>query len=136
MALIRHADWQSRLVRFLAGAARRPFAPGQHDCALFLAGAVLAMTGQDYAAPYRGRYTTPRGGLRILRHDGFADHLALAAHHLAARPVAMAREGDGAVVPTPDGPALGVVQGETIYVPGPGGLSLVPLLAATRAFEV
>lgn len=130
-------DWRPRLVAFLTAAQRAPFRPGQHDCALFAAGAVAAMTGQDYAAPYRGRYTTIRGGIRVLRADGFADHIALAAHHLPERPVAFARAGDLAVVPTEDGPALGVVQGAGIYVLSPaGGLSLVPLTAATRAFGV
>jgi hypothetical protein len=133
---MRYADWRQHLVAYLADAARRPFAQGTHDCALFLAGGVLAMTGQDYAARYRGRYTTTRGGLRILRKDGFETHVALAAHYLPDLPVALAREGDAAVVPTGDGPALGIVQGEGIYVLGPGGMGVVPLTTAFRAFEV
>lgn len=134
--MTRLANWRPRLIAYLAEAAARPFAEGRHDCALFLAGGVAAMTGVDYAAPYRGRYTTTRGGLRILRKAGFADHVALAAHHLAERPVAFAREGDGAVVPTGDGPALGIVQGAGVYVLSPAGLAVVPLTAAARAFEV
>jgi len=51
-------------------------------------------------------------------------------------PSAYARTGDGAVVATEDGPALGLVQGEMIYVLGPRGLSLVPRSRATRAFRV
>ena len=136
MPLMRHADWRQRLVAYLAGIARQPFVPGRNDCALFLAGGVLAMTGQDFAAAFRGRYTTTRGGLRVLRKAGFEDHVALVAHHLPERPVAFAREGDGAVIPTAEGPALGIVQGAGIYGLGPDGLVLSPLLSASQVFEV
>lgn len=132
----RHTDWFQRLTHYLADAAAKPFVEGEHDCALFLAGGVKAMTGVDYAAPYRGRYTTTRGGLRILRWDGFRDHLALAEHHLKPKPTAFLNVGDGAVVETEEGPALGIVQGENIYVLTPLRLTLFPLALATRGFEV
>ena len=133
---MRQTHWKLQLCQYLGEAARRPFEEGQHDCALFLANAVAAMTGVDFAAPYRGRYTTTRGGLRMLRKNGFADHVALAAHHLTEIAVARATPGDGAVVPDTYGLALGVVQGECIYVLTPTGLALVDLLRATRAFRV
>lgn len=133
---MRHPDWQARLVAYLHASAREPFKPGRHDCALFAAGAVLAMTGQDMAAGWRGRYTTLSGGLRVLRKAGHADHVALAASMFPEVPVAMAQPGDLAAVPTPDGLALGVVQGEAVYVIGPGGLALVSLMTAQRAFRV
>lgn len=129
-------DWQARLVAYLHASARKPFQPGTHDCVLFAAGAVLAMTGQDMAAGWRGRYTTLSGGMRVLRKAGHADHVALAASLFAEVPVAMAQPGDLAAVPTPDGLALGIVQGEAIYVLGPGGLALVSLMTAQRAFRV
>lgn len=133
---MRYPDWQNRLIAYLHEARRRPFEPGVHDCALFLAGAVQAQTGSDYAAPWRGRYTTERGGLRVLRKDGHADHIAAAAAFLPEKTPSFAQAGDGAVVPTESGPALGVVQGSRIYVLRPEGLALVSLLDATRAFEV
>lgn len=133
---MRYPDWNSRLIAYLSTVVERPVQPGIHDCALFLAGAVEAQTGTDYAAPYRGRYTTIAGGMRILRKDGFDDHIALAAHHLPEIPPAFAQPGDGAVVETPDGPALGLVQGERIYVVGPAGLLLLSRLHAIRAFGV
>lgn len=129
-------DWRSRLIAYLGQVSARPFAPGTHDCALFFAGAVEAMTGVDYAKPYRGRYTTLRGGLRVLRKDGFADHIALAAHHLPEIAPAFAWPGDGMVVDTDEGPALGVCQGRAVYLLGPNGGGLVSILTASRAFRV
>jgi hypothetical protein len=134
--LARLPDWKPRLTAWLVQAARRPFAEGEHDCALFFAGAVEAMTGTDPAAAWRGRYPSTAAGLRLLRRAGFADHLALAAACLPEVPAAYARTGDGAVVETQDGPALGLVQGEMIFVLGPTGLRLVPRSLASRAFRV
>lgn len=133
---MRHPDWQARLVAYLHEARLRPFAFGQHDCSLFAADCVAAMTGADMAAEWRGRYATMRGGLRLLRRAGFDDHIALAAHHFPEISKMLAQPGDLAVVPTEDGPALGVVQGEAIYVLGPTGLGLVSILSAQRAFRV
>lgn len=126
--------WQERLAAYLSSCAQRPFVYGEHDCALFATGAVQAMTGLDLAAPYRGRYTTFAGGRRVLRRDGYADHVALIAAHLPE--TATPRPGDLAVIDTPDGPALGVVQGAMVYVVGDAALSLLPISAARRFFEV
>lgn len=133
---MRVEHWHGRLVTYLAEAARTPFAPGRHDCALFAAGAVMAMTGIDLAEGWRGRYRTLAGGQRALARAGYADHVDLAARHLDEVPVSWALPGDIAAVETPEGPALGVVQGASVYVIGPAGLGLLPLTAASRAFRV
>lgn len=132
----RYPDWQERLTAYLASVAHRPLEPGVHDCALFAANAVLAMTGTDLAAAWRGRYRTLRGGQRVLRAAGYADHIALAASHFAEMPAAYARPGDLAVVDGPHGPALTVVQGRGVYVLTPSGLGTLSLLTAKRAFKV
>lgn len=129
-------NWPSELINYLAASARLPFEMGKHDCALFAADAIKAMTGEDPAAVWRGRYTTMLGGLRVLRKEGYQDHVDLVTKRLTEKPVALACPGDLAVVPTADGPALGIVQGESIYVLRLEGLALVPLTAATRMFEV
>ncbi|NTT86928.1 DUF6950 family protein [Tabrizicola fusiformis] len=133
---MRKADWKACLTDYVAGLAQRPFEPGLNDCALFAAGAVAAMTGSDPAHGWRGRYRTLRGGLRLLRKQGYTDQIAYAASLLPEIPVAFAAPGDLAVVNSPAGPALGVVQGEGVYVLTPVGLGLLPLLSATRAFRV
>lgn len=133
----RHPDWRLSLMQYLAECMRAPLAFGQHDCAIFAAGAVRAMTGQDFAAAYRGRYDSLAGGLRLLARDGFADHVALARARLTPIAVAEAMPGDLAALPASPVPALGVVQGASVYVLGPEGvIGLVPLTDATEAFRV
>ena len=134
--LMRRADWKLQLIQFMGDAARTPFQPGVHDCALFAAGAVFAMTDVDFAADFRGRYSTLKGGFKLLQKAGFVDHVALAAHLFDEIPPAYAAVGDLAVVPDQQGDALGIVQGSGIYVLTTDRLGVVSLLAATRAFRV
>lgn len=129
-------DWRKRLLVYLQAAARKPFEAGVHDCALFLAGGVQAMTGRDYAAAYRGQYTTTKAGLKLLRAAGFADHVDLAKSTLPAKAVSMGFEGDGAVIGDGPVPALGIVQGAGIYVLRREGLGIVPLTVAACVLEV
>lgn len=129
-------SWHINLMQYLGQAARRPFAPGVHDCALFAAGAVEAMTGVDIAAEFRGRYHTVKGGQRRLRRAGYADQVAMAAAHFEEIPVAFASPGDIAVLQTPEGLALGIVQGAAVYAVASNGLGAHDLLKAIRAFKV
>lgn len=133
---MRYPDWKARLISYLSDCAQTEFEPGRHDCALFAAGAVRAMTGVDLAAGWRGRYKTITAGMARLRRAGYADHIALAAANFEQIPVAFAAPGDLAVLPTPDGPALGVVQGEGIYHLAQAGFGISPLMAASFAYRV
>jgi hypothetical protein len=117
---------------------------GKHDCALLAADAVLAMTGEDLAADYRGKYASRDEARALLAAHGFADQVALAASHFPEIAVARAGVGDLAAVPSeeigaPRGEfALGVVTGPVIAVMplrGPG-LASVPLARAVKAFRV
>lgn len=137
----RHVDWKARLVEYLARSAACPFVYGRFDCMLFALGGVAVMTGVDLAEPYRARYATQKQGIALLRRDGWRDHVALVAAHFAEVAPAFAQAGDLAVLPGDDGPALGLVQGERVYVlarlPSPAAqIGLTPLLAASRAFRV
>lgn len=130
-------DWRPRLVAYLSAHARAAFRPGVHDCALFVAGAVEAMTGTDLAAEWRGGYRSLSAGRDQLRSAGFDSPAGLAAALFEAVPPILAREGDIAVLRGDDGQdALGLVQGALIYVLRPDGLGLVPLTEAVVAYRV
>lgn len=138
MMIQRLEDWRPRLSAYVHSIAGKPFQWGVHDCALFTAGAVEAMTGHDYAADYRGTYTTLIGGLRKLKKSGFDSHADMAASLFDPIASAFAQVGDLAAIETEIGIALGVVQGTRIYVlrPGEAGIGTVDLLSAHRAFRV
>lgn len=132
----RYLDWKARLVDFLAEVPGYPKAYGQFDCALFTFGGVAVMTGLDLSAPYRGRYATLREGIALLRRDGFRDHIALVGAHFDKIAPAFAQAGDVAVMPSADGPALGLVNGEYIYALTSERMVLAPFLSAIGAYRV
>lgn len=136
LRLVRRPDWRSRLSACVEGALKRPFEWGVHDCALFAADAVLAMTGVDHADFWRGRYRTAAGAMKILGRGGYDGHVAYVAAHLPELHPSVAADGDIAVIETELGPALGVVAGALVAVPGPIGLSFVSRAEAMQAFHV
>lgn len=130
MRLTRLPDWRPRLAAWLDACARRPYAPGTHDCALFAAGAVEAQTGIDFARAYRGAYRTVEAGEALLGQDAAAYAAAILPERSA---VLDAVEGDIAVI----GPVLGVVGGAHVLVLRPqGGLGSVALTRADRVLAV
>ena len=129
-------DWRPRLVAYLAGITAQPFAYGSHDCALFAAGAVEAITGRDLSAPYKGQYRSLEGGLKLLSASGLGDHVAVLRATFAEIAPAFAAVGDIAVIGEVGTPALGVFEGEHIVVLRPEGIGFMPRAAATLAFRV
>lgn len=106
--IARLPDWEPRLAAYLeplmAGAR---FEWGTLDCALFAADAVLAMTGHDIAAPFRGKYSTAAGSVRALKRYGAGELKSTFDTLLPPRPVGYVRRGD---VVMSDG-AVGVCMG-------------------------
>lgn len=131
-------NWQNRLATYVATIAAEPFGYGAHDCALFSAGAVEAMTGVDLARGFRG-YSGLKSGLTKLRARGFDSLVAFVADHLLEVPPLMAVPGDIVLLEGAgllDGLALGVLQGRMVYAVTSTGLGLVPRTFVTRAFHV
>lgn len=128
----RLADWRPRLVAYVEAVRARPFGYGSHDCALFAAGAVQAMTGVDLAADFRGRYTSLKEGLKLAR----GAHLAVLQSSFQPIPTAFAGVGDIALIGEVGVPAMGVFDGEMILVLREEGLGLIPRAAATSAYRV
>lgn len=125
-------DWRPRLVAYLAEVRTRPFAYGTHDCALFAAGAVEAMTGHDLAAEFRGRYASLKEGLKLAK----GSHLQILRQHFEPVPTAFAAVGDLALIGEVGFPALGIFEGEMILVLREDGLGLISRAAATQAWKV
>lgn len=130
--------WENRLVEYLSDCASSPFRPGKLDCGLFFSGAVEVMTGEVIDKKLRGKYRSLKKAYEILNGMGFENHVEYVASLYSERPCILhAVRGDGAEVVDMDGnAALGVVQGEHIYVIGLNGLGTVPLTDAKRIFAV
>ena len=113
---------------YLRACRSKPFRPGTHDCAQFVAGWIKASTGRDLR-PWA--YRSLRAGRARLAQEGHADLASLAAAHLTEVPRLRAVPGDVAIV---EG-QFGLVAGENIAVLRDDGMGWVPLTAAERVFR-
>lgn len=133
--MARVPDWPQRLAAAVEAARLQPFDWGRHDCALWAADVVLALTGEDHGAAFRGQYRS-RGGAAfvIARAGGLA---AIATRALGAPvPITQAQRGDVCLLDCEFGPALGICIGDRVAFTGPPGLVLVPLLECAQAWHV
>ena len=132
--LKRYEDWPVRLAAFFESRRRAPFQWGAHDCALFAADEVVAITGDDLALPWRGAYATEAAAQVLIGADGLqglVDRVAL--------PRVMpkqARRGDILLFESQFGATLGVCDGRWIVSPALVGFRMTAIDKAVCAWMV
>jgi hypothetical protein len=131
--MTRRSTWEADLSAYLIGMADARFAYGQIDCALFAAGAVEAMTGEDPAARFRGKYKTMRGSLSALSKLGSGTLEATLDAMFSEKPVPFAGRGD---LVFHDGSVGVVVGGDALFLAQDGGLTRVPRASWLKAWSV
>jgi hypothetical protein len=134
--LVRLPGWRSALNGVIADHRRRIFAYGSADCALLAADAVLAETGVDLAAGFRGRYATLREGLALMQAAGFARHTDMIAANLPERHPALLRAGDLGFLEVGDVPVPAVVLGALVAAHTENGLAFLDRTRLVRGFAV
>lgn len=134
MTIARHADWRARL----NAAIEERRLTKSCNCGWFIGDCVLAMTGVDIAAPYRGRCESAAQCLALLAADGFPDVCAFLVSLFEEIHPSRARAGDIMAFPVEavGGWALGVVNGERVTVLEGRGLGTVLRDGGRRAFRV
>lgn len=128
-------DWQTRLAALCEARQATPFAWGVHDCCLWAADAVQAVTGRDLAAPWRGTYADEKAAARLLHRLGGVGAIASAALG-APVPVSRAAVGDVVLVHQDGRKALAVCNGSVALATGPAGLVLLGIDWALAAWKV
>ncbi len=135
---MRRPDWPERLAELLEVSRTKPFIWGQHDCVQFALSVLKAVDARDWSQISHTPYRSARKAKRVLQEMGFesAQELAQAVLGPAYTPLSEAKRGDLAAVPTPFGPALGVVVGAQVAAPGKSGLVLTPLTQALACWRI
>ena len=105
--MTRRSTWEADLSVYITSVRARPFAYGEHDCGLFAAGAVMAMTGEDPGAPFRGRYSNEIGCAKALKKFGSGDLESTLDALFERRPIGRLQRGDLVW----NGDAVGVCMG-------------------------
>jgi len=125
----RISNWPSALVNHIDANRDRPFEWGTHDCMLWAASCVEAITGNDPAKSLRGTYDSALSAYRIINsHGGFeeiVDHLLPdgASNRIHSK---IAQRGD--MITTTDSKgrmALGVCDTHHGIFPGSSGLTFL-----------
>jgi len=138
-ALQRRHDWREHFERAIDEIHATPFEWGIHDCGPSLAGRLVeALTGEDMCAEYRGTYHDALSAARVIRDAGFSSLGEMVASILPQAHPSEGRIGDIAAIEVegPIGHALGVVNGERIYVLTESRIGTVDLLEAKMIFKV
>jgi hypothetical protein len=138
-SLIRLPNWRGRFEAVFDDIMTRPFEWQVHDCGPGLAGrTVLALTGVDLCSQYAGDYHDLASAVRLVRSLGHETLGGLVGSMLPQIHPSHARLGDIAAieVKSPLGHALGVVNGERIYVLTEMGVGTRDLLDAAMCFKV
>lgn len=115
----RKETWVESLSLYLDRVGDESFKWGSHDCALFAAGAINAVTGEDLSENFKGQYSSVREAVAWLRaHDyssfqeAITDQLGLPVH------TAKAGRGDIVMRRVGNGNALGVCVGKQCWFLG------------------
>lgn len=126
---MRYENWPILLNDYVLSCAKKPFVWGEHDCCMFAAGAVSQMTGVDYAAAFRGLYSTREEAEQILAERGGLENIV---SELLGPPIELpfAQRGDVVIREEDEGFALGIVLGTVAAFTGGAGLVFLPTLTS------
>lgn len=129
-------DWPSRLSRTIEASFDKPFVYGEHDCGLFCADCIEAVTGVDPAAGWRGRYGNEIEAFKVMKVRSLAGVLDRLFEPV---PLAFAQRGDVCIAP------IGVLRNrrrEILMMVVDGGVlrgaagMIAPRAAASKAWRV
>lgn len=133
---MRLPDWQILFAKFLKENANSKFEWGVHDCCLFSANCVLAITGTDYASSFRGTYSNERDAYRLIKQYGSIE--ALVTTLTGIKPVngRYADVGDIVLVLQEGRELLAVCNGQTMFAPGANSLITLETKDVLKTWKV
>lgn len=144
--MIRYDDWQPRLFEAIAQRNTAVFDYGKFDCCLAGADLIVAITGDDPMADFRGRYKSAAGAARLLKRDGKGTLLKTLISLMpkqGSRRIPVASAGMGDLVLTKKGlhdlcrgQACGIAMGATAIFSGEVGWTHLPIDNCSAAFKI
>lgn len=138
----KRTDWSERLMAYVESQRNTPFQWGTHDCCMFACSCIEAMTGEDPAAGFRGRYNSKATAFKIMK-ELYGTGLEKIVEAIAANSgvpevdirfhqrgdVVLARDKNGA-------PAMGICLGPHVAIVGDIGIALRNSADIERAWRI
>ena len=130
---MRKPDWENELNKYLNTLNKKVFQFGKYDCCIFVADAMLAITGIDHMAEYRNKYTTLDEGNSLLQTVGKRSlYRTLTAKFGKAQKGVYGKKGDVAYHED----CCGLVIGRYAMFIGEKGQVIIPIKSVQRIFKV
>lgn len=123
------------LARYVAGRETMPFRDGSenNDCCAYLAGAIAAQTGVNPLHRAGLRWTTARGGRRVIKRLGGLG--AALDSVLRPIPLSSAHRGDGGLVEGERAVFVVLIEDRMLSAPGDQGLVRYPRSRLLKAWS-
>lgn len=128
----RKPGWETELSDYIASVRNKDFEYGTFDCCILISDAVVAMTGEDPMAEFRGKYDSLKTSIKALREIGQGDLESTLDAKFEEIPISHARKGDIAFT---EGCA-GVVMGQHAWFTAEGPLERIPRAFWDKAWRV
>lgn len=132
---MRKLNWAIALQNQITEFNQKQFEWGTHDCCTFAADCVLAMTGHDKMAKYRGGYKSLLGAQKKINKAGGLE-AAITAELGEPKQATYAKRGDVIYFISPLGATAGICVGSRIAAPAISGIAYTPISEAIFAWDV
>jgi len=129
-------NWVERLHYVIKEAEARPFDYGGENCALFAAQCVDAIQdGAYWEYALRASFSDAAGARDFMEREGGLEAATLKRLGSPSN-WAQAQRGDVCLMPTQDGPALGICMGDTVALLAPKGISYLKIDKALCVWKI
>jgi hypothetical protein len=132
----RKKDWLNALYAQINDFNSKTFEWGTHDCCTFAAGCVLAVTGVDKMASYRGGYSTKQGATKKLNRAGGMEAALTKELGEPLQNILLAQRGDVVCFTSTLGDTAGICIGSQIAAAGLEGVVYAPMSQAFKAWRI
>lgn len=113
-------DWLEQMWTAIEAEAQTPFVWGQHDCCLFAAKVVDAMTDGTFVSQLQAAYQDEAGAWKFIADQGGLE--TAVSGFLGAAKTGRPQRGDVVMYDGENGDTLGICAGGVIVAAGPNGL--------------
>lgn len=133
---MRSPDWQLKFADATREAHSKRFKWGEHDCCLWVADCVLAITGKDFAVTWRGKYSDEQGAYELIKSGESLTKMVSSVLGLEPVHPNFGNVGDVALVFTGGKEALAICNGSSVLIPSRTRMVSLPMTSVKKIWKI